>query len=70
MLREKLTRPGIRPVIAALAVFVALLIASVPVASADQGRVGAPGHLPGPHAAANHHPGAPGHGGHPGAPGH
>jgi hypothetical protein len=64
MMRRKLTRSGIRPVIAGLAVIVALLGASVPVASAHQGHSGAPGHPPGRHAA--HHPG---HGGHAGAPG-
>jgi len=69
MLRRKLRRPGIRPVIAGLAVIVALLVASVPVASAHQGHSGRPGHLPGHDAASDHHSGAPRHGGHHGAPG-
>jgi len=65
MMRRELTRPGIRPVITGLAVIVALLLASVPVASADGGHSGAPGrHLPGHHAATDHHSGAPRHGGH------
>jgi hypothetical protein len=64
MPRRKRTRSGIRPVIAGLTVIVALLVVSVPVASAHQGHSGAPGHLPGHHAA--HHPG---HGRHAGAPG-
>jgi len=42
MMRRELTRPGIRPVITGLAVIVALLLASVPVASADGGHSGAP----------------------------
>lgn len=68
-MKRKLTRPGIRSAIAGLAVLVALLFASVPAASAHQGRSGAPGHLPGQHVASGHHHGAPGHSGHVGAPG-
>ena len=82
MMRRKLTRTGVRPVIAGLAVIVALLVTSVPLAAADQAQSGAPRHLPGPghsgapgrhlpghHAASDHHDRAPRHGGHPGAPG-
>lgn len=69
MSRRRLTRPRVRPVIAGLAVLVALLFAAVPAASAHQGQSGAPGHLPGHHAASDHRPGAPGHSGHVGAPG-
>jgi len=68
MTRRKLTKPGIRPMIAGLTVIVALFV-SVPIASAHQGNSGTPGHLPGNHSAPHHHPGAPSHGGHPGAPG-
>lgn len=41
--RKKPTRSGIRSVIAGLAVVAALLVASIPVASAHQGHSGAPG---------------------------
>lgn len=43
MSRKKPTRSGIRSVIAGLAVVIALLVASVPVAAAHQGHSRAPG---------------------------
>jgi hypothetical protein len=69
MMRGKPTKPAIRPAIAGIAAIVALLVGSVPVASAHQRHSGAPGHLPGRHAAPHHHHSAPGHSGHTGAPG-
>lgn len=69
MARNKLTRLGIRPAIAGLAVTAALLVTPVAVASAHQGHAGAPGHLPGQIIGSDHHQGRPGHGGHPAAPG-
>lgn len=71
MNRRKLSRSGARAAIAGLAVVVAMLIGSVPVASAHQGQSGAPGKLPGHRSGSDHHHhhGAPGNGGHVGAPG-
>jgi len=65
----KLTKPGLRTLIAGIAAIVALLVGSVPLASAHQRHSGAPGHLPGRHGGAHHPHSAPGHGGHAGAPG-
>ena len=65
MNRRKLARPGLRPVIAGLTAIVALLVASVAVASADSH---GPGSSQGWNDHSSHHeyPGHPGHGGEPG----